>query len=136
MNTAFRNLFVIIFIFLISGTLSAQGKKCDPETCTMKCSGNYCIELAGCDAYLDIYVLDLLARPLKNKDIQGSVEFCYLDETSLTAPLKQFFNTNSLRAKVPAPGFYNCKVSLFIGQDTSEVYFDNECDLRVQLIGK
>lgn len=133
MKTLFKACFLFSFLFFMPGALNAQNSKCDPNTCTMKTSGKYSIELAGCNNYLDIYVLDELGKPLGNTLIKGNVEFFYLDETSLLVPFKQFFRTNSLRAKVPCPGFYNCRVILTIGTDICDVYFDNECDLRAQL---
>lgn len=133
MKTILNSIFLIAFLVFTSTILEAQISKCDPNTCTTKNSGKYSIELAGCDNYLDIYVLDTLGQAIKNELIKGTVEFFYLDETSLMMPFKQFFRTNSLRAKVPCPGFYNCRVSLFIGADICEVYFNNECDLRAQL---
>lgn len=133
MKTIFNSFFLIGMFIALSGSLCAQKSKCDPNACTIINSGKYSIELAGCDNYLDIYVLDTLGQPIRNVPIKGRVEFFYLDETSLMVPFKQFFRTNSLRAKVPCPGFYNCRVTLFIGTDICEVYFDNECDLRVGL---
>ncbi|MES2131179.1 MAG: hypothetical protein V4506_02450 [Bacteroidota bacterium] len=133
MKTIFNSFFLIAVLVFISGSLRAQNLKCDPNTCTIKNSGKYSIELAGCDNYLDIYVLDTLGNPIKNIPIKGNVEFFYLDETSLMMPLKQFFRTNSFRAKVPCPGFYNCRVILTIGTDICEVYFNNECDLLAGL---
>lgn len=117
-------------LLLLAHCMPAQGSKCDPNQCTTKASGNYKVELAGCSNHLDIYVLNQEAVPLRNMEITGTAEFFYLDETSLTTDFKQFFRTNSLRAHVPVPGFYNCKVKLIIGNETIEVYFDNECDLR------
>lgn len=133
MKTIFTSFFLMGMLLSVPGFLCAQRSKCDPNACTTISSGKYSIELAGCDNYLDIYVLDTLGEPLKNIPIKGRVEFFYLDETSLMVPFKQFFRTNSLRAKVPCPGFYNCRVTLLIGADICEVYFDNECDLRVGL---
>lgn len=133
MKTIFTSFFLIAMLLSVSGSLCAQKSTCDPNACTTVSSGKYNIELAGCDNYLDIYVLDTLGEPIKNTPIKGRVEFFYLDETSLMVPFKQFFRTNSLRAKVPCPGFYNCRVTLLIGTDICEVYFDNECDLRVGL---
>lgn len=133
MKTIFNGIFLIACLVFTSISLEAQNSKCDPNTCTTKNSGKYNIELAGCNNYLDIYVLDTLGHAIKNELIKGEVEFFYLDETSLIMPFNQFFKTNSLRAKVPCPGFYNCRVNLFIGKDNCKVYFNNECDLRAQL---
>jgi hypothetical protein len=133
MKTVFNTCFLLGFLISISGTLSAQHSKCDSNTCTTKRSGTYRVELAGCDNFLDLYVLDASGSPLKNVPIKGDAEFFYLDETSLMVSLKQFFKTNSLRAKVPCSGFYNCRVILTIDTEICEVYFDNECDLRAQL---
>lgn len=130
---SFFTLFLMAMLCSVSGSVRAQKSTCDPTTCTVVRSGKYSVELAGCDNYLDIYVLDTLGIPLKNTMIKGRVEFFYLDETSLMVPFRQFFRTNSLRAKIPCPGFYNCRVTLFIGTDSCEVYFDNECDLRAGL---
>jgi hypothetical protein len=121
---------IAILIFLCALTGQAQNSKCEPNQCTTKASGNYKVELAGCSNYLDIYVLDKNGEPLRNTAITGSVEFFYLDETSLITNFKQFFRTNSLRAHVPAQGFYNCKVKLIIDHEIVEMYFDNECNLR------
>lgn len=133
MKTIFTSFFLMSMLLSVSGSLCAQKSTCDPNACTTVSSGKYNIELAGCDNYLDIYVLDAFGKPLKNVAITGQVEFFYLDETSLMVPFKQYFRTNSLRAKVPCQGFYNCRVALHIHTDTCEIYFDNECDLRAQL---
>ena len=123
-------LLLILSALLFTTGLCAQGSKCEPNQCTTKASGRYKVELAGCSNYLDIYVLDETGAPLRNTSITGTVEFFYLDETSLISSFKQFFKTNSLRAHVPAQGFYNCKVKLIINNEIVEMYFDNECDLR------
>jgi hypothetical protein len=115
---------------LITSTINAQNSKCEPNQCTIKASGKYKVELAGCNNYLDIYVLDANGDPLRNTSITGSVEFFYMDETSLITDFKQFFRTNSLRAHVPVQGFYNCKVKLVIENEIVEMYFDNECNLK------
>lgn len=117
-------------IFFCAPAAQAQNSKCEPNQCTTKASGNYRVELAGCSNYLDIYVLDSNGEPLRNTAITGSVEFFYLDETSLITNFKQYFRTNSLRAHVPAQGFYNCKVKLIVNHEMVEMYFDNECNLR------
>lgn len=128
----FSTCLLLFVLIALSGSLCAQSSKCDENKCTVKSSGKYSIELAGCDPYLDVYVLDIFGHPVKNKPITGTVEFFYLDETSLAVSFRQFFSTNSLRAKIPCPGFYNCKVSLLIGTEACEVYFDNECDLQAR----
>ena len=125
----FSTLLLILSLFFTTSLLS-QGSKCEPNQCTTKASGRYKVELAGCTNYLDIYVLDENGTPLRNIAITGTCEFFYLDETSLITNFKQFFRTNSLRAHVPAQGFYNCKVKLMIDHEIVEMYFDNECDLR------
>jgi hypothetical protein len=123
-------LLLVTSALLFTGGINAQNSKCEPNQCTTKSSGKYKVELAGCSNYLDIYVLDQSGEPLRNTVITGSVEFFYLDETSLITNFKQFFRTNSLRAHVPAQGFYNCKVKLIIEHEIVEMYFDNECNLR------
>lgn len=124
---------MLMCYFLFQGIVTnAQNSKCEPNSCTLKASGGYKVELAGCSNYLDIYVLDANEVPLRNTRITGTVEFFYLDETSLMTDFKQYFRTNSLRAPIPSQGFYNCKVKLTIGNEVVEVYFDNECDLRAR----
>lgn len=124
-------LFIVIATLVFSSQkLRAQQGHCQQGQCTIKTAGRYLVELAGCNDYLDIYVLDDNNLPVKNKEITGTVEFYYLDETSLIAGFKQFFKTNSLRAHIPAKGFYNCQIKLRIGFDTLEVFFDNECNLK------
>ncbi len=127
-----KQLSILLFVscLFFTANLYAQGSKCEPNQCTTKASGEYKVELAGCSNYLDIYVLDAYGTPLRNTIITGSCEFFYLDETSLMTNFKQFFHTNSLRAHVPAQGFYNCKVRLTINNEMVEMYFDNECDLK------
>lgn len=115
-------------ICLATLSLKAQDFQCDSGTCTVKHNGKYTVELAGCNNYLDIFVYDAYMRPLKGKVIDGTAEFFYLDETSLSSAFRQYFKTHSLRAKIPVAGFYNCKVTLTIHDEVIEVYFDNECD--------
>jgi hypothetical protein len=121
---------VLWMLCFIQSLTYAQNSKCEPGQCTVKASGKYKIELAGCNNYLDIYLLDETHSPVSNKHITGTVEFFYLDETSLMTSFQQFFKTNSLRAKIPVQGFYNCKITLNVGTDIIVMYFDNECDLK------
>lgn len=125
--------FVVLVGFLLAGLhLPAQTNPKKPEAvlCTRERSGKYQVELAGCHSYMDIDVLDLSGKPLKQTSISGTAEYVYLDETTLITNFRQFLRTNTLRAPIPAPGFYRCHVRLTIGNDTVDVCFDNECDLR------
>jgi hypothetical protein len=121
---------IVSILCSMPSLINAQNSKCEPGKCTVNISGKYKVELAGCNNYIDIYVLDETHSPVSNKHITGTVEFFYMDETSLMASFQQFFKTNSLRAKVPVHGFYNCKITLNIGTDIIVTYFDNECDPR------
>jgi hypothetical protein len=125
----------ILFMLLLSLAIclkSQQGQECAPGACTIKEAGNYNIELSGCYNYLDIYVYDKQLKPLRNVEITGYAEFHYLDETVLRSEFRQYYRTNSLRAKIAGPGFYNCRVNLNIAGENVSVYFDNECDLRAE----
>jgi hypothetical protein len=122
----------ILLIFTASASIS-QEEKCEPNTCTTVAADRYKVELAGCTNFLDIYVLNSSGRPLRNIEIRGKVEFFYLDEAILDAKFEQYYNTNSLRAKIPSPGFYNCRITLTIDGSNIVVSFENECDLKAQI---
>jgi hypothetical protein len=124
-----RSILTSFIVFLIV-SLGAQEYKCKPNSCTYKEAGKYILELAACDNYLEIYVLDSQLKPAKINIITGFAEFSYMDETFLITYFTRFSNTNLIKAKIPGPGFYNCRVSLEIDGDLVNAFFDNECDLR------
>ena len=101
--------------------------------CTTKKAGRYLVELAGCGNYVDIYLYTLREKPVRGTELKGKAEFFYLDESCARSEFIQYERTNSLRAEVPFPGFYNFKVTLIIQSDTISTYFDNTCDLRAQI---
>jgi hypothetical protein len=121
---------ISLFLFLCTLTAAwAQKRDCAPG-CVMKPAGNYFIELAGCNEYLDIYVYDIRKVPLRNVTLAGAVEFYYPDESVARAELIQYYTTNRLSARIAGPGFRNCRVLLQVnGKDVSAL-FQNECELR------
>lgn len=123
---------VLIIVFLNTSILWSQTEKCEPSKCTREKSEKYIVELAGCYSYLHIYVLNQQGEALRDKEITGTVEFFYLDETILRGEFSQYFKTNSLRAKIPSPGFYNCRIALQIDEEYVVVAFENECHLQAK----
>ncbi|WP_317897673.1 hypothetical protein [Aurantibacillus circumpalustris] len=121
---------VLMLLFFLTDT--AQIIHSETPVCTTKKAGNFLIELAGCNNYIDIYLYDLKEKPVRGIELNGKAEFHYLDETFSKADFVQYGRTNSLRAEIPGPGFYNFKVTLVIKNDTITTYFDNTCDLRAQ----
>jgi len=123
----------LLIVLFGSPAIWSQSEKCEPGGCTSKKTEAYVVELAGCYNFLHIYVLNKQGEALRNKEIIGSVEFFYLDESILKSKFSQYFKTNSLRAKIPSPGFYNCRISLSIDGEPVVVAFENECDLRARV---
>lgn len=121
-------------LLLLSLNSLAQINPNETPVCTTNKAGEYLIELAGCGNYIDIYLYDPKEKPVRGGiELKGKAEFYYLDETCASSEFIQYEWSNSLRAEVPGPGFYNFKVTLVIQNDTISTYFDNSCDLRAQL---
>jgi len=128
-----KKIMLYIFIF-ISALLGAQDSICKPGNCTTKISGKYKVELAGCRNYLDIYLLDSKNRPVRGEEIRGTVEYFFLDKSSISSEFEQYYRSNSLRAIIPSSVFTRCRITLEVNDEFITVYFNNECNLRVQLI--
>ncbi|PBQ30526.1 hypothetical protein CNR22_01660 [Sphingobacteriaceae bacterium] len=111
----------------------AQTHACDANTCTRKRAGSYQIEVSGCINYMDVTIYHKNNKPLAGTELTGYAEFYYPDESCLTEELAQFARTNSLRVKVPYPGFNNFKIALIINGQTVYAFFDNDCNLRATL---
>lgn len=120
----------IMLLVCLTGT--AQTSAIKSPACKVHRAGNYFIELADCVNYIDIYLSNLKGNPVRGIALSGSVEFRYIDKTCARSELIQYKKTNSLRTEVPASGFYDLKITLFIKGDTISSYFCNGCNLRAQ----
>jgi len=105
----------------------AQDTLCFPHDGYIKSAGKYKIELGGCSEALRFYLYTQHLKPITNSFVvSGEVEYSYIDETFLVVPVKRG-DCNSLQAKIPATGFYKCKLTLHLPHETIWAYFDNEC---------
>lgn len=117
----------VAFALLAAASVHAQAQLCTPGQCTTKSAGQYFVELSGCSNTLDLYIYDRNMQPVRSVVITGFVDFLYPDESVSCALFSQYHRTNFLSAKIPAPGFFNCRITLVVGGERIYTNFDNEC---------
>jgi hypothetical protein len=119
---------LLAFFLFAFNILYAQQITCDTNSCVKKKAGSYQIELVKkCSTHLNVYVNDQKGKPLLNVPLIGYIDFFYNDGTFVIEELYQYPQTNYMEAEIPRAGFYNCKVTLIINNQTVAAYFDNEC---------
>ncbi len=127
MKKASKIIGLLSFLLFFAQGIYAQQKDIGPHGGRLKTTGNYRVELFGCENYLEVYVLDIDNDAINNANIKGSVEFFYPNQTTLSYPLVQY-GMDGFTAKIPVTTFYQCRVSLNINSEfIITEKFDNEC---------
>jgi hypothetical protein len=93
----------------------------------LKTTGNYKVELFGCDDHVEIYLFDRDTNAINNNDITGSVEFFFNGSATLVSTMARY-GVDGFTAKIPSINFMYSKPSFnvhatFIVTEK----FDNEC---------
>jgi len=119
--------YLLLPLVLLSFSAVAQDTLCFPHDGYIKSAGKFKIELGGCSQVLSFYLYTNRLKPISNSFVvSGEAEYSYIDETFLVVPITRG-DCNSLQAKIPATGFYKCKLTLHLPHETIWAYFDNEC---------
>ncbi len=118
---------LLSLLFFFSQVICAQQKDIGPHGGRLKTTGNYRIELFGCENYLEVYVFDIDNEAINNANIKGDVEFFYQNQATLSYLLVKY-GMDGFTAKIPVTTFYQCRVSLDINSEFIVTEkFDNEC---------
>ena len=121
----FTVMLAVLFLYV-----EAQQSGFGPHGGRLKRTGNYQIELFGCDNYLEVYLFDRDTNAINNNDIKGTVVFYYSGEASLSSTLIRY-GMDGFTAKIPTDTFLYCKPSFDIkGEYIISDKFENECIKR------
>src|ERR1700751_4441603 len=104
----------IIFLLVFSvQALEAQQNSISLHGGRLKTTGDYKIELFGCDNYVEVYVFDRDTNAISNNNITGTVEFFYNGQATLSCPLSRY-GMDGFTAKIPVNTFLYSRLSLNI----------------------
>ena len=125
-----KTISLLAILFLFSQSISAQQKDIGPHGGRLKTTGDYKIELFGCDNYIEVYLYDRDTNAVNNNNITGTVEYFYQAEATLSSPLVPY-GMDGFTANIPVNTFAYSKPSLIInGQFIVTEKFENECLLN------
>ena len=121
---------ITVFILLLfNSTLNAQQDDYGPHKGRLKKSGNYRIELIGCNNYLEFYLFDVDTQAIDNSSIIGNVIFIYDAKSSLNKPLMHY-GIDGFTVQIPTNTFLYCKPSFNVNGVIVTAKFENDCQIN------
>src|ERR1700758_483984 len=79
-----KNIVILLFLIFSIQVVKAQQNGLGPHGGRLKTTGNYKIELFGCDDYIEVYLFDKDVNAISNNNITGAVEFFYSGQATLS----------------------------------------------------
>lgn len=127
MNSFAKNITLTICLFFLATALNAQQKNTGPHGGRLKTTGNYKIEILGCDNYIEVYLYDEDTNAISNNDINGNIEFYYSQQATLVGMLVRY-GMDGFTAKIPINTFLYSRPTLNIsGKIVVTEKFENQC---------
>jgi hypothetical protein len=127
MNLISKNITLTISFLFLTAALNAQQNGFGPHGGRLKTTGNYQIELLGCDNYMEVYLFDPDTNAINNNDINGNIEFFYNQQATLVGMLVRY-GMDGFTAKIPINTFLYSRPTLDIsGNIIITEKFENEC---------
>ncbi|HWY10780.1 MAG TPA: hypothetical protein VN026_05615 [Bacteroidia bacterium] len=122
---------VIIALTIFAANIKAQEPIIyieGPHGGTMKCEGDYKIEMLTSYKQILVYLYDKDVKSIANKGINGEVLFFYADDVSLSMKLKAN-ESDGFVVEAADPDYFYCVVKFNIYGKTITTKFENQLEL-------